>query len=194
MPTMLSTRFLPSLLTVLAGLCLTADARQCPPLGPVLPPPKRPSQHPAVKAAIEGIAKTLEAQTAGFNYSAVSIGVQSIYEDEPFLDFHHTPSNPASRRGAKEVDASTVYRLGSVSKLFTVLAALKLAEDGVLSMNDPVGRWIPELSGRDSDPESEDELDRIEWQDVTVEAVAAHLSGIGGDSRLPFDHLRLWIG
>ncbi|KAI8663973.1 Beta-lactamase domain-containing protein [Fusarium keratoplasticum] len=178
---MLSTRFLPSLLTVLAGLCVTADARQCPPLGPVLPPPKRPSQHPAVKAAIEGIAKTLEAQTAGFNYSAVSIGVQSIYEDEPFLDFHHTPSNPASRRGAKEVDASTVYRLGSVSKLFTVLAALKLAEDGVLSMNDPVGRWIPELSGRDSDPESEDELDRIEWQDVTVEAVAAHLSGIGGD-------------
>ncbi|KAM6529657.1 hypothetical protein FALCPG4_007785 [Fusarium falciforme] len=178
---MLSTRVVPTLLTVLAGLCLTADARQCPPLGPVLPPPKRPSQHPAVRAAIEGIINSLEAQTAGFNYSGVSVGVRSIYEDTPFLDFHHTPSSPASKRGAKEVDASTVYRLGSVSKLFTVLAALKLAEDGVLSLDDPVGRWIPELSGRDGDPESEDELDRIEWQDVTVEDVAAHLSGIGGD-------------
>ncbi|KAJ4169118.1 hypothetical protein NW754_011051 [Fusarium falciforme] len=178
---MLSTRVVPTLLTVLAGMCLTADARQCPPLGPVLPPPKRPSQHPAVKAAIEGIINSLEAQTAGFNYSGVSVGVRSIYEDTPFLDFHHTPPSPASKRGAKEVDASTVYRLGSVSKLFTVLAALKLAEDGVLSLDDPVGRWIPELSGRDGDPESEDELDRIEWQDVTVEDVAAHLSGIGGD-------------
>ncbi|KAJ3460776.1 hypothetical protein MRS44_011643 [Fusarium solani] len=178
---MLSTHFVPTLLTVLAGLCLTADAGQCPPLGPVLPPPKRPSQHPAVRAAIEGIIASLKAQTAGFNYSAVSVGVRSIYEDTPFLDFHHTPPDPASKRGAKEVDASTVYRLGSVSKLFTVLGALKLAEDGVLSMNDPVGWWIPELSGRDNDPESEDELDRIEWEDVTVEAVAAHLSGIGGD-------------
>lgn len=187
---MLSTHLVPTLLTVLAGLCLT-DAHQCPPLGPVLPPPKRPSQHPAVKAAIEGIIKSLETQTEGFNYSAVSVGVQSIYEDTPFLDFHHTPSNPASKCGAKEVDVSTVYRLGSVSKLFTVLAALKLAEDGVLSMDDPVGRWIPELSGRDSDPESDDELDRIEWQDVTVEDVAAHLSGIGGDSRLPLCQHRL---
>jgi hypothetical protein len=146
-----------------------------------------------VRAAIEGIIASLKAQTAGFNYSAVSVGVRSIYEDTPFLDFHHTPPDPASKRGAQEVDASTVYRLGSVSKLFTVLGALKLAEDGVLSMNDPVGWWIPELSGRDNDPESEDELDRIEWEDVTVEAVAAHLSGIGGDSRLPFDHHRLWI-
>ncbi|UPK92360.1 hypothetical protein LCI18_003295 [Fusarium solani-melongenae] len=178
---MLSTRFLPTLLTVFAGLCLSVDARQCPPLGPVLPPPKRPSQHPAVEAAIDGIIASLEAQTAGFNYSAVSVGVRSIHEDTPFLDFHHTPPNPASKRGAKEVDTNTVYRLGSVSKLFTVLAALKLAEAGVLSMDDPVGRWIPELSARDSDPESEDELDRIEWDDVTVEAVAAHLSGIGGD-------------
>ncbi|RTE78486.1 hypothetical protein BHE90_007024 [Fusarium euwallaceae] len=177
---MLSTYFVRTLLTVSAGLCL-ADARQCPPLGPVLPPPKQPSQHPAVKAAIEGIINSLEAQTSGFNYSAVSVGVQSIYEDTPFLDFHHTPPSPASKRGAKEVDAGTVYRLGSVSKLFTVLAALKLAEDGVLSMDDPVGRWIPELSGHESDTESEDELDRIEWQDVTVADVAAHLSGIGGD-------------
>ncbi|WAO91624.1 Zn(2)-C6 fungal-type domain-containing protein [Fusarium falciforme] len=126
-------------------------------------------------------AKVQLSQTAGFNYSGVSVGVRSIYEDTPFLDFHHTPPSPASKRGTKEVDASTVYRLGSVSKLFTVLAALKLAEDGVLSLDDPVGRWIPELSGRDGDPESEDELDRIEWQDVTVEDVAAHLSGIGGD-------------
>ncbi|KAI8716279.1 Beta-lactamase domain-containing protein [Fusarium sp. LHS14.1] len=162
---MLSTQFVSTVLTVLAGLCLTADAHQCSPLGPVLPPPKRPSQHPAVKTAIKGIITSLEAQTGGFNYSAISVGIQSIYEDTPFLHFHHTPSNPASKRGAKEVDAGTVYRLGSVSKLFTVLAALKLAEDGVLSMDDPVGR----------------QLDRIEWQDVTVEDVAAHLSGIGGD-------------
>ncbi|KAM0418761.1 hypothetical protein ACHAPT_012271 [Fusarium lateritium] len=178
---MLLTHLVLTLLTAWAGFCLVVEARQCPPPGPVLPPPKRPSQHPAVKSAIEGIIKSLEAETAGFNYSAVSVAVRSIHEDEPFLNFHHTPPHPDSKRGAKEVDASTVYRLGSVSKVFTVLAALKLAEDGLLSMDDPVGQWIPELSGRAGNPGSEDELDEMMWQDVTVEDVAAHLAGIGGD-------------
>ncbi|KAJ3527245.1 hypothetical protein NM208_g10793 [Fusarium decemcellulare] len=167
--------------TLLASLCLGAEAklRYCPPYGPVLPAPKRPSEHPAVKFVIEGILTTLQQQVGEFNSSAVSVGIQSIHEDAPFLDFHHTPPHP-DKRGAKEVNANTVYRLGSISKVFTVLAALKLAEDGKLNMNDVVGKWIPELMGQASN-DDEDELDRIRWQDVTVEALASHLSGIGGD-------------
>ncbi|KAF4977988.1 hypothetical protein FDECE_18283 [Fusarium decemcellulare] len=168
--------------TLLAGFCLGAKAklRYCPPYGPVLPAPKRPSEHPAVKFAIEGILTTLEQQVGGFNSSAVSVGIQSIHEDTPFLDFHHTPSH-TDKRGAKEVNANTVYRLGSISKVFTVLAALKLADDNKLNMNDVVGKWIPELMGQAGNDDG-DELDRIQWQDVTVEALASHLSGIGGDT------------
>ncbi|KAF1710673.1 serine hydrolase [Pseudoxanthomonas kalamensis DSM 18571] len=41
--------------------------------------------------------------------------------------------------------ADTHYRLASVSKQFTAAAILLLAEDGKLSIDDPVRRWLPSL-------------------------------------------------
>lgn len=60
---------------------------------------------------------------------------------------------PLVRRGygrsdlEADVDAgpATDYRLASVSKQFTAAAILLLAQDGKLSIDDPVKRWLPEL-------------------------------------------------
>ena len=38
------------------------------------------------------------------------------------------------------------YSIGSVSKQFTSTAILMLAEEGKLSLDDPVSRWLPELT------------------------------------------------
>ncbi|KAF5627831.1 beta-lactamase 2 [Fusarium tjaetaba] len=190
---MLFSHSLPSLFTLFAGLqhVVNATPRYCPPYGPVLPAPRQASQHPAVQYAVGTITTVLKGQTAGFNLSGVSVGVKSVYEDEPLLDFHYTPSIMNPKEGVKKINASTVYRLGSISKVFTVLAALRLAEDGVLSMNDPVTRWIPELA-HPHKPHSGDDLDVIHWGDITVGDAAAHLSGLGGDmttdiSAFPFN-------
>ena len=40
---------------------------------------------------------------------------------------------------------ATNYRLASVSKQFTAAAILLLVQDGELSLDDPVRRWLPEL-------------------------------------------------
>ncbi|MBL4633316.1 MAG: beta-lactamase family protein [Kofleriaceae bacterium] len=42
-----------------------------------------------------------------------------------------------------EASSKTVYRIGSVTKQFTAVAILKLAEDGKLSLSDPVTKHIP---------------------------------------------------
>ncbi|KAF4444195.1 Beta-lactamase 2 [Fusarium acutatum] len=179
---MLFSQSLPTLFTLFAGLQQVVDAtpRHCPPYGPILPAPRQASQHLAVQYAVDTITTVLKGQTAGFNLSGVSVGVKSIYEDEPLLDFHYTPSTMNPKAGVRKINASTVYRLGSISKVFTVLAALRLAEDGVLSMSDPVTRWVPELAHSDGS-HSGDELDVIHWGDMTVGDAAAHLSGLGGD-------------
>ncbi|KAF5530777.1 beta-lactamase 2 [Fusarium mexicanum] len=179
---MLFSQYIPTLFSLLAGLHQVVDAtpRYCPPYGPVLPAPRQASHHPAVQHAIDTITTVLKGQTAGFNASGVSVGVKSIYEDEPLLDFHYTPSIINTKKGVKKINASTVYRLGSITKVFTVVAALRLAQDGVLSMNDPVTRWIPELAHGKS-PNSSDELDVTHWGDITIGDAAAHLSGLGGD-------------
>ena len=38
------------------------------------------------------------------------------------------------------------YSVGSISKQFTAAAMLMLAEDGTLSLDDTVGRWLPDLT------------------------------------------------
>jgi CubicO group peptidase (beta-lactamase class C family) len=40
----------------------------------------------------------------------------------------------------------TPFRIASLSKLFAGALTLALAEDGVLHLDDPVGRWLPELA------------------------------------------------
>ena len=41
---------------------------------------------------------------------------------------------------------SMIYSIGSISKQFTAASILLLAEEGKLSVDDPVGRWLTELT------------------------------------------------
>lgn len=52
------------------------------------------------------------------------------------------------RHSNDPVDAGTVFRIASMTKSFTALAMLKLRDEGKLSLDDPVSKWIPEF--RDS--------------------------------------------
>jgi serine beta-lactamase-like protein LACTB len=45
----------------------------------------------------------------------------------------------------KPASADTVYRVGSLSKLFTNLAILKLVEQGKLSLDEPVTKYLPDF-------------------------------------------------
>jgi CubicO group peptidase (beta-lactamase class C family) len=44
---------------------------------------------------------------------------------------------------------SMIYSIGSISKQFTAASILLLAEEGKLSLDDPVGRWLPGLTRAD---------------------------------------------
>src|SRR3954468_10432476 len=45
------------------------------------------------------------------------------------------------------VDADTVFRIASMTKSFTVLAILKLRDEGKLSLDDPAEKYVPEMAG-----------------------------------------------
>ena len=47
------------------------------------------------------------------------------------------------------ITASTTFRIASMTKSFTALAILKLRDDGKLSLEDPVSKWIPEFARMD---------------------------------------------
>ena len=61
-------------------------------------------------------------------------------------------------------DASTSFRIGSLTKQFTAAAILKLAEQGKLGLDDPLSRFVPEF----------DTGGRV----VTIRQLLNHTSGI----------------
>jgi CubicO group peptidase (beta-lactamase class C family) len=67
-------------------------------------------------------------------------------------------------------DEDTVFRIGSISKSFTGLAALSLRDEGVIDFDDPLVKYVPEAAGlvyptRDSAP-------------ITLRHLLMHTSGL----------------
>ena len=71
-------------------------------------------------------------------------------------------------------DADTAFRIASMTKSFTALAILKLRDEGKLALDDPVGRYIPELAAmplptKDSGP-------------ITIRQLLSHRAGFPEDN------------
>ena len=73
----------------------------------------------------------------------------------------------ADRARRRAADAETVYRVGSVSKLFTDLAVMQLVEQGQVELDAPVSRVLPEFAPRNP-------FDTP----VTLRQLMAHRSGL----------------
>ncbi|KUI55067.1 Beta-lactamase-like protein 2 [Cytospora mali] len=162
-------------MVLLANYVAAALNGHCPPLGAVLPAPTNPSACAAVQAAIYDFEKDFNNLTSSFDGSAVSVSVKSIHELNKMLDLHYTPpTRDPSSTGV--VDANTIYRIASISKVFTTLGLLHKG----IGMDDPVTKYIPDL------PElvvagEVNNITAVNWDDVTIGALASHMSGIGLD-------------
>lgn len=88
---------------------------------------------------------------------------------------HAGLADPASRRAA---DDATVYRVASLTKTLTAAALVVLRDRGLLRLDDPIVRHLPEfgrvrpLRGR--------------CEDVTLAQLLTHRAGL--ESEGPFDH------
>jgi CubicO group peptidase (beta-lactamase class C family) len=76
----------------------------------------------------------------------------------------------ADRARGRRVDDSTIYHWASVTKTLTALAVLQLRDRGLLALDDPVTRWVPELRAIHG---PEGAVDRI-----TLRMLLSHSSGL----------------
>ena len=79
----------------------------------------------------------------------------------------------AERKTGKSVDRSTRFNIGSTSKMFVATAILLLADDGKVSLDEPVVKYIPEFEMKDQ-----------RYRDITVRMLFNHSSGLPGSTFL----------
>ena len=131
---------------------LLALAQPAPAVSPSPSPGLRPAAIQAVEAAI---AATMSAE----RIPGLSVAVMTHGELRWSSGF-----GQADLENAVPATADTVYRLASISKPITAVAAMQLAERGRLDLDAPVQKYVPGFPPKP-------------WP-VTTRAVLGHLSGI----------------
>lgn len=104
-----------------------------------------------------------------------STGMFSLQDpDAETLQFHHTAPTLNGSLGVKKVDADSIYRTASITKLFTVLAGL--VELDVQDWERPLTEIFPALKDLTRKNEKASQpLHQIQWDQVTAGALAAHM-------------------
>jgi CubicO group peptidase (beta-lactamase class C family) len=93
---------------------------------------------PVLIARLDSFFHTLPTTQPGIALSIQKNGGLIYYNTEGLADA--TTNTP--------LDTLTNFRMASVTKQFTAMAILLLEKDGALTVDDPVGRWLPELPAR----------------------------------------------
>ena len=71
----------------------------------------------------------------------------------------------------QDVDAGTLFQVGSVSKTFTSALVMQLVEDGRIDLDDPVARHLPALGAATG----------LDTEAITIEHLLSHQAGFDGD-------------
>jgi len=72
------------------------------------------------------------------------------------------------------VTAGTVFRIASMTKSFTSLAILKLRDEGKLSLEDPVSKWLPQFARM--------ELPTLDTPPLQIRQLLSHSAGFPEDN------------
>jgi CubicO group peptidase (beta-lactamase class C family) len=152
----------------LLPLLIPVQSALCPPDGPLLPRPSTLAKSPLISAATKSLTQTIDKAMAGqitipWDVTNISFSIVVVAQDTKIFEYHYLAKGNV--RGVKRIDGDSQYLIGSISKVITDLLALKTG----VSLQDPITKYIPELS----DPSTP-----IRWDQVTVESLGNHLSGM----------------
>lgn len=123
---------------------------------PRVDPPER------YAAAVRALDHWIAAQVADKHLPALSVALVDDQEIVWARGFGFVDA-----RGKAPATAETVYRVGSVSKLFTDIAVMRLVEQGQLDLDAPVTRYLPDFKPRNP-------FDKP----ITLRQLMAHRSGL----------------
>lgn len=170
-------------------------------LGPKYPAPvDLTSSESLVPAAWENLTSTFDtylkerrnitatSSLAGVENVTFSVGLFSIHDAAvQQLQYHYTaPQIINAKNGTHKVNGDSIYRMASVTKLFTVFAGMLLLTDE--DWNRPLTDILPQLAELGSH-EEQSPMYTIQWDKITPWALAAQSAGVPSGGIPPLDIL-----
>ena len=120
---------------------------------------------PIVKAWIRPLPKTVQEQVdkvTDYGFDGIIVYVDKKGSDPEFFT-----SGYKNRENKIPADPNSLFKIASVSKLYTALAVTKLVYSGHLSLDKTLADYFPELAGRIENAER-----------ITIRMMVQHRSGI----------------
>ncbi|WP_420126283.1 serine hydrolase domain-containing protein [Longimicrobium sp.] len=143
----------------------TAAPYQVRQVGPPQPGGGPPSAPAPAAASDEEAMRQLHAYAVGLAEANLYSGALLVARGDRVL--HEDAYGLASREYRVPNRPDTRYNLGSINKMFTAVAILRLVESGRLSLQDPVEKHLPGV------------LDTAIARKVRIEHLLTHTSGLG---------------
>ncbi|KAI1275611.1 beta-lactamase/transpeptidase-like protein [Xylaria sp. FL0933] len=164
---------------VLATKIIASDT--CVLAGPGFPSPSHLSNSPALTETISKLEQSFQDSGLHRNDTAWAVALFSSKENKTLYEQYYTPPIDV---GVPKVERDSTFRLGSVSKVFTVWSFL--IEVGDERLNDPITKYVPELTNSScaegtNPQELYNDIDHVRWDEVTLAQLASHAAGIPRD-------------
>jgi CubicO group peptidase (beta-lactamase class C family) len=128
------------------------------------------------KDVLPGLAATLQRSVDAGHVAGM---VTLVWQDGEII--HEAAVGYSNIASARAMRRDTLFRIASMTKPLTSLAALLLVEEGRLRLEDPIVEWLPELAQpmvlRTSDGPVTDVV--AATREITVDDLLTHRSGLG---------------
>jgi CubicO group peptidase (beta-lactamase class C family) len=118
-----------------------------------------------LESQLTAVADLLEDRSAKHGVTGAVLAV--LQGDETF----ETATGVVNRNTGVEATTDSVFQIGSITKLFTATLVMQLVDEGLVNLDSPVRRYLPEFQVADAHASAE----------VTVAQLLSHTSGIDGD-------------
>lgn len=107
----------------------------------------------------EGIQKIIDENRIKYRVPGIQVSILCPGEEMP----RNFVSGTTTENGAVSVKSDDLFQIGSETKSFTSAILLKLEARGQLSIEDTIGKWLPQF---------------YVWKDITIKQLLNHTSGI----------------
>lgn len=116
------------------------------------------------------------ADQGSWNRSTTSFAIEVTSAEKTLWGYYYTAPILGEYKDSEptNVTGDTAFRVASISKSFTVYAVL--LEKGI-NLEDPVTKYLPELLEGEKAPWT------VQWDQISIRALASQLSGISRESR-----------